>query len=751
MPKALISHHNFSAGVVNKALQSQTDLAINRSALEKCENMVISGTGSVVSRFGTELLFTRVASGVNNWDSVAEPSDPVLGMFSMELGETNQPIDIVLVLQAGATGVAIKPLFVWSENSAPPYLTEIYISNKYTASAPIATSIPCEAFYDHTSLNGSEYISISPTTTAFTQIMRFSNLTLSGMQLTIDLEGVFSKSSSVVGLMSSTLSPQWDLWSGFFGGYEQLWFDFHGMLAGGVGDEALVPVFTDETLTTPYVFPVELYNTSIGTVVGLGNPNSDRLGKGRVAVTTHTPTAAQLRITIDEVFFDPAATSPNTTISGSSLVFTQGLGAKPWHAGATNTFFMRKISSFDNRLCLSNPLTEGSGGLPVSPLSRVLWFSEIGVDSFNLGTGDASDAVTLSLSSQNDNTPIRHLVSSNTLQVFTEKAMYATAAWQSDAFTPAAASIRQQLDKGCTIAPEIINGTVIFLAADHSGLYQISPGGDAQTSASELISVFSSDLLQDLDSETMITHFYGIDGSLYLLLTGIPSIVIHINRSQKMVSFSTMSYGSPARAVIYHAHRGSGKTVLFTRQAGIIGMQLVKIIWGTPADFIFPVQMLGAEAPDVADFYLADDPTYSFGNDSVKTETGREINTQDPQPFSAGTTAIPAGTQIIGIGFQQSFKTLPVHVMTQSGDSLYTMKRMVNTYVQTLISGPFELFGQHIGQLAMPFVADGTTNYTSNVYKVPTLTGYNRLINAEITIGNFIYVNIVGMSFEITV
>ena len=729
MAKIHVKQNDLSRGVINKALEARTDLEAYSKSVQTLDNMVVMREGGVRSRFGTK---------------------------AVRFENDNLPT---------ITALDEQDIFVWDYDGHSYYFTQTLTGpGTYDLSCyklaesggaveitiTLLTGNPIGKIYDNVAINNTLYITTS--SLGYCTITPTGTPTVTGFS---------------IDYFEPRIAPQFDVLSSFYDGYSSLTFTCSDVTSAP-GELIEVYVWTDSSATTPATYADFGAGVDADTIVGgmfysFGLTESGGIGSGlgrgtiRGIVTGPTPpNAFGLVVRVITEFAPTSSSDTSRTWDGSTVVLTSPVG------GEASTGIFRSVAVFESRLTFGNLTKNGVGTGEYLP--RHVFFSQTGEpDNFDLDNGKDSGAITLQLDSKTDQTPITFMQSNKAFAVFTSGGMYASSSWSSDAFTPSTASLRQQDQIGTLVRPAFVDNTLIFISSDGRRLWGAQPNDDAQTYKITQLNELATDLFGS--NPTFIEQIkfgpnnqYDIYAS-QLVLIGYDSysIIMQIQQEENIIAFSKAF--SPvnedfSRTYISPLAMGTGVDGTYILSALTVAggtstyLQWVEPSWLTTMDNSITVEVadqsvVSSYLPTSRGTCIATENLINYG--PLLHEGPRASNSYDGliptlnEDFSAGYV------------FEVSLTTLPVHVNTQTGDSLYTRKRIVYNYVQTYQSAGFTLNGEEIDGYVYPITLDDGKPYSSYIYKRPSFMGWKRLTFNHITYDQPYVLHIIGLAYDITV
>ena len=729
MAKIHLKQNDMTHGVINKALQARTDLSVYSKSVQELDEMVVMREGGVRTRFGTK----AVKFENDNLPSISD--------------------------------LAEAEVFVWDYDGHSYYFTEsktgpsAYALTCYKLAAeggaveiPITllTGNPIGKVYDYTAINNTLYIT--------TSLLGYC---------TISPTGTPTVTGFSIDYFDPIIAPQFDMLSSFYDGYRGLTFTCADVTAAP-GDVIEVYVWTDSAATTPATYAdfgtgVDADNLAGGMFYSFGLTESGGIGAGlgrgtiEAIITGPTPpNAFGLDVRVISEFSPTSDSDTSRTWPGADVVLTAAVGGE-----ATDGIF-RSVAVFESRLVFGNLTKTGVGTGEYLP--RHVFFSQTGEpDNFDPDNGADSGAITLQLGSKTDQSAITYMQSNKAFAVFTIEGLYASSSWSSDAFTPSNASLRQQDQIGTSTRPVFIDNTLIFLSSDGRRLWGARPNDDAQTYQITQLNELATDLFRS-DPVFMCPIRFGLNNekdeyASQLVLIGYSDycIVMQILQEENIVAFSRAfanSDDSFSRTYIVPIAMGIGVEGSYMLVAPYVegsygpSLQWVEPSWQTTMDNSINVTV--AAQGIVADYLpgssgtcIATENPVAYG--PLLHEGPRESNNYD------GTIPTLDQNFTAGYVFQVGLTTLPVHVNTQTGDSLYARKRIIYNYVQTIDSAGFNLNGEDIDGYVYPITLDDGKPYSSHIYKRPAFMGWKRLTFNTITYDQPYVLHIIGLAYDITV
>jgi len=522
-------------------------------------------------------------------------------------------------------------------------------------------------------------------------------------------------------------------------------------------------VFTlDEVTVTPAGTPTaslpSLKITSMGTFSGFtqdfvggnfsafGDKDSDQDGSARIMQYV---SATEVKVRIDVAFeaIDPAPAppAPKGKFNGnvSFLSETAYNNTRGWPA---------TLAFYESRLIFG-----GGAGVPQS-----LFFSAID-DYYDFLPGpNASDPINFTIAS-GESDSIQNIISTRSLQVFTKSGENATPVWGVESLTPTSVAVRRQTSNGSEITTPVI--------LDNQTLY-IKRGGRAVMAFTY---AQGTDTYSSIDSSVMSTHLINnpVDMTAYTINNAYDSnVLILLNEDGSKVFFETLAEQNVAAWCATSTYEGDkwlnacaieDRLFFITKRNGKYLLEELSWSFVMDAAVTYTATTTGEETHTLPDYFDGRDVT-------IVTDVIDPLGINQPAQgtyvgkFSVGNNSevtfpvVSGKTYYIGFPVLPKLQTMPAHVMTPEGDTLYTKKRISKVFVNYNQSYSFTINGVRvpIDYLSTPsdpgIVLDAPVLPKSGIYAMPSLfLGWARKTYVEIEMTEPLPINILGISVELTV
>lgn len=419
-----------------------------------------------------------------------------------------------------------------------------------------------------------------------------------------------------------------------------------------------------------------------GTYSALGPDTSQQIG---TATIVEFVSATQVRVRIHTKFGELANIGTQVVVKETAYNSTRG-----WPACVT---------FYENRLIFA-----GGSNVPQS-----IFMSAIGDDYRNFLPGPlASDPIQFTIASgESDN--IVNIISGRSLQVFTNNGESASPIWD-NSLTPNI-SIRKQTSNGSTsTTPVILDNSTLYVKRGGRAIMAYTYAADGQSYISTDISVMSTHLINNPIDMSSYTINNAYDSNILLMINGDRdtnggSLVTYQTLAEQNVSAwaSTKTYeGKETDSssfddywnnvcvveddVYFISTRGASTQHYLEKMDWTVCMDSyeTKTISSTGVQTLsFPssTQLHGRTVQVLTDVGTSSKrPTATFIGSFQMSATG-DIIVDIPK----------TGKYYIGLGYENTLKTMPAHIMAETGDTLYTKKTISKVYVQYVDSYSFKI------------------------------------------------------------
>lgn len=457
-----------------------------------------------------------------------------------------------------------------------------------------------------------------------------------------------------------------------------------------------------------------------GTFVGYGDDDTETLG--RAVIDTFTSTTA-VKVTIQKTF------SASFT---AGVIGTQVILSEP--AWTASHGFPGTVAFFQGRLWFG-----GTTDLPLTMFGS----KSLNTRDYNLGRGLDDDAIQETITNDKS-TIIKHLVSSITLQVFTDSAELSSIPNSLTPLTPGSSSFILQSAIGSGNVPPLVTDNVT-LYSDNGGnrIYAFLYNEQAQFYNSNVVSTFSSQLIDDpVDTEIHIpttsdeSKFYFIvnsDGTL----TAYQTIA-----SENVSAFTGNSTDGEFKRV---TDVGGDLYFLIKRTINSVDVTYLEL---KNEDFLMDsmkIQTFGGGATVITGLgHLEGESVYTIGDNYLLP-----AETVASSQITIDKSSVEVAT---GINFTNTLTLLPINVFTQKGPIAYQNTKITKVWVDV-----FESLGVIIdGSTPIPDLEFGATVLDqipisiTGLFETTLMGGWDPRQQLTLTVDLPLKCTILGVGVEIT-
>jgi len=475
-----------------------------------------------------------------------------------------------------------------------------------------------------------------------------------------------------------------------------------------------------------------------GWFESLGPSTSDGIGRGQITQFISS-TSVSIRIDSEFAAIDPVPTSgPLGEFKGSVSNLTQT-------AYNTTNGWPACISIFQDRLILA-------GG---SSINQTIFMSAIGdFRDFSPGDGLDSDAISFTIGSEEGGN-IQNIVSSKSLQIFTNKSEYATSLWSNNVLTPSNISISLQTGNGSTeLQPVTLDNRTFYIKQGGKSVMSFSSNESSTGYISSDESIMSSHLINNPTDMCAYT-----DNDLFptnILLSVVDNQLIIY---QTMIDQNISAWSKTSRAM---TNKDVYNVVSIDKRVFILSYYgIEEIDWNINLDAYSEVDNISGSTAEQT--ITLPSNSYSQTDVSVVAWPGEPyvpmyIGEMSCDGSGNVTGVFPIDSKYyFGYKFKQELETLPAHLMTQQGDTLYTKKKINKIYIHYYESLSFKVNGKSVpmkylstSDQSLPTLTSAT--FQSGIYTSPNIKlGWSRTVNVIIEQDAPLSMNILGVSVELTV
>ncbi len=341
--------------------------------------------------------------------------------------------------------------------------------------------------------------------------------------------------------------------------------------------------------------------------------------------------------------------------------------------------------------------------------------------SFDIGTGEADDAIQVTLASSSIN-HIKYLNSEKSLQIFTFSSEWAIPQSFDEAITPASVAVRKMSNYGIVaVKPQVLDNETFYVKRGGKGIMAYLYDSTNFSYKSEDVSILSNDLIRQPIGATVLQGSETEDADYLFIVNDDGTIAIYQTLRDQDVSAWTLAdtqtqvapVGSAEGLIIPSKFVDAsqlGNDVYFIVERtvdGSIVRYLEKLDFDLFTDATI-VQNLGAPTDTITGLSALnnstvcmrggdDSPDFSFGTQIV---TGNEINLVSDIPGELEEVVFAD----VGFCFTPTITTLPAVPVSSSGQTNFIPKRVNRIFVNY-----FESLGIKVDGVLIPNLQLGNT------------------------------------------
>lgn len=497
----------------------------------------------------------------------------------------------------------------------------------------------------------------------------------------------------------------------FVGGYSTLRFDLSDNTVG-----------TGRTLHCNSA----IFSTAFvgGLFQGLGDLSTTDVGLARITAFTDTQ-----NVTVDVVSTFSSQFKSPATVLGSHVIL-----AEP--AFSSTRGFPVSCGFHQNRLVF--------GG--AKSLSSTIFMSKSNdYYNFDVGKGNDGDAIQVTLGTHEANS-IRNVVSSTSLQVFTTNAEFTTPPDSTDPLTPGNIAFITNSSEGCVpyVRPLVFDDQTIFIAKGGQRAEAIRFAEQAQYYKTSNISLLSPDNVSNPIDVDVFTTSGSEESKFYILINDNgQAAFLQSMQQENVVAWSHMTTDGVFKRVtevngslyflVKRTINGVDKTYLEIASNDFFMDSYITQTFGGGATVITGLSAFeGKKVSVIGDNYYLGDFTVS-GNQVTVGRSSTNVT--------------------VGLIYTSTLRLLPVEVMTQTGPSAYTKKRLTRLFVDYFSSLGITLNSNIIiPDLAFgPSVLDQIPVAKTGLYETTSVNGWGPREEITLTTANPFAMTILGVGMEVTV
>jgi len=467
-----------------------------------------------------------------------------------------------------------------------------------------------------------------------------------------------------------------------------------------------------------------------GRIEGFGPADTTNIG---VANIVGFSSVTQVSVEIISQFADGYKSTPAPGgLPGSTLIIEtpSWSDAKGWP---------RVCAFYEDRLIFANSFSYNS----------TMWFSSVGrYNDFNQGRGLDSDAIDFTIASTT-NLEIFWIISGRSLQIFTNRAVYASPMWGLQSLTPSQITFRQQTPVGCIneCKPVVLEDWTIFAKTGGKSLLALSYQNDGQSFTSSDITAFSSHLIKDPSELVVYAENTETDGNI--LFTNMASLSTALMQSltgQNVQAWSSTDSTFNFITVLNTAAYFVSKTPMVLVSEGTLmpdtSANTLEIIdWNLPTD-----STLYTPPPTSGPVFTIVD-----GQTPIIKYTNLTNNLDFEKYDTWGDALANRNTDWAGLPISCNLETLPAHVVSNQGDNIYSPKRINRITIQYYLSSTFEVNDDHSVTVTSTDAAGQISNARqSGIERFYNFNaGWGRSPNIKITAG-YGFMQILGVESQVS-
>ena len=466
-----------------------------------------------------------------------------------------------------------------------------------------------------------------------------------------------------------------------------------------------------------------------GTFSALGTSTGQTIGQGRI-VALHSSTHVQIRIS---AAFGQANNIGSAGVDLRASAYNSTYG---WPAC---------VAFYEDRMVFA--------GGSADQVRETVFFSRLNAyRDYDPGTGEATDGFG-SLLGSNKSDNILNLVSGRSFQVYTQTAEYATPIVAYQRLSPGTVNLRLQTSKGSTITtPIVLDDSTAYVRRGGRAIMGFTGGVASYSYSSSDVSTISSHLIQNPVDMAAFLADEAYDANLAMVINEDGSMIFQQTLQEEAVSAWTSgsTYGDDKWLNVSVL---DNEVYFITERDGQPSLE--QLDWTVSMDCAQSVTL----AAGIQIVQLSG-PYYNSREVSIVTGVGADI--QHPSGSYIGTVtsnatgqvtfeAPQAGEYYFGFKFDRNLTTLPAHVLTPNGDTLYLKKRISKVFIQYYDAYPFRVNGMEV-----PLYHEVTLNQPnppkSGIYATTVnKTGWDRTADVEISMDYPLPLTILGITARVSI
>jgi len=368
--------------------------------------------------------------------------------------------------------------------------------------------------------------------------------------------------------------------------------------------------------------------------------------------------------------------------------------------------------------------------------------------NFDIGTGEADDAIQVTLATSSINV-IKGLVSSEVLQIFTGSGAFIPPQLDESPLTPNNISIRRQPSNGITeVDPVILDNRTIYVAKGGKRVLGFTPVTDNGVRySSPDVGIISAHLIRNPIDMAVLQNSDRDDASYLFLVNGDGTLAVYQSLDEQNVSAWSLqdtdglfkrvtAVEDTIYAIIERTINGETVTYLEYFTFDVYTDSAKKVTFGSPTTIITGLEHLEGEEVRVrADGFVLANRIVVDGQITIERAS---INVE------------------VGLNWIPLIETIPVDVPLPQGPSTYLLKRVVRYFIDF-----YQSLGIYVDGTLIPYldfgdmVLDQPPQVQSRIYEFKKIgddgKGWQRRQTCTITQQDPLDMTILGVGYEVEV
>jgi len=445
--------------------------------------------------------------------------------------------------------------------------------------------------------------------------------------------------------------------------------------------------------------------------LGLATDTTDTDGS---AVIMNYESSTQVGVRIDSAFRKVAGwtSGPEGIFKGAVCVLTEQLYSETKDNWPTcGTFYDDRLYTCGGKL--TPKIINGSG---------------VGeYEDFYLNVGNDSDAIQTTLDGDGDS--IINVISSSSIQFFTNKGIYCN---EAQVITPKTiSSVRLVSEKGSTSAePIMLDKQTLFCNVGGKSVSSLYLNEYSAYKISN-ISFYSSHLIKNPISMAAYDSNDKIDTNIAFLVNPDGSISMYQTLAEQNIeAWSNIQLLNGDKFI--HALSSRDKMFFITERNTNFFIEEFTIDYALDC-MVDNLTVSNGEVQLGSDF---ESTTVSLiGKDGVSSYG--DYTTDATGTFTTDIDDAILNNCLVGYKFISQFITNPLHIITQAGDNRYTKKKVSKVYVEYYNSNTFKINGVQVPTQNLAPTSESTQSEANNIlrsdtFSLATNSGYTRNATVEI-------------------